>query len=259
MKSLSFTDLEKATAEWSAYRVPYNYSNKVVKVNPPLTEEEFEKEHDSPYKVKKYHYSFRKPEELTEANLQKTFVNLCTSAFFHNKEKTVRPENLNLDSMNTEEKELVMYNMRRELEQMSELPNQNKNFFTKVTQSPTQNQFSIWKRNLFVPLGDQLQEQAKRKIASIEEQKMRDQEKDLVFRQMTDETGLHDLDKQTKKTERHQAILKQHFAQELKDQGKTDIPEYEEVKADFEERDKKRVTDSIDSLPVKGKRKWRIW
>lgn len=76
---------------------------------------------------------------------------------------------------------------------------------------------------------------------------------------MTDETGLHDLDKQTKKTERHQAILKQHFAKEMKDQGKSDVPEYEEVKAAFEERDKKRVTDSIDSLPVKTKRKWRIW
>ena len=90
--------------DWSAYRVPYNYQNKVLKVNVPLTEEEFEREADSPYKVKRYHYSFRRPEELTEENLQKTFVNLCTSAFFHNKEKTVRSENLNLDSMNSDEK-----------------------------------------------------------------------------------------------------------------------------------------------------------
>jgi hypothetical protein len=33
----------------------------------------------------------------------------------------VRSENLNLDSMNSEEKEVVMYNMKRELEEMSEL------------------------------------------------------------------------------------------------------------------------------------------
>jgi len=116
LRSLSFTDLEKATVDWCAYRVPFNYPNKVIKVNPQLTEEEFEKEQDSPYKVKKYHYSFRRPEELTEENLKKTFVNLCTSAFFHNKEKTVRRENLDLDSMNTKEKELVMFNMKRELE-----------------------------------------------------------------------------------------------------------------------------------------------
>jgi len=64
-------------------------------------------------------------------------VNLSTAAFFHNKEKTVRTENLNLDSMNTEEKELVMYNMKRELEIMSELPDQNDNFFGKVKNSPT--------------------------------------------------------------------------------------------------------------------------
>lgn len=37
----------------------------------------------------------------------------------------------------------------------------------------------------------------------------------------------------------------------MEKEGKTDIPEYEKVKAEFEERDKKRVTESIDSLPVK--------
>jgi len=137
LKSLSFTDIEKAQINWCAYRVPQNYSNKLVKANPPLTEEEFEKEHDSPYKVKKYHYSFRKPEELTEEALKRTFVNLCTNAFFHNKEKTVRRENMDLDSMNSEEKELVMYQMKRELEELSELPSQDESFFSKVNFSPT--------------------------------------------------------------------------------------------------------------------------
>jgi len=40
-----------------------------MKVNPPMSEEDFEKEHDSPYKIKKYHYSFRRTEELTEEAL----------------------------------------------------------------------------------------------------------------------------------------------------------------------------------------------
>ena len=90
LKSLSFTDLEKSEVLWSAYRVPYNYAAKVVRANPPLSPEEFEKEHDSPFKVKKYHYSFRRDEELSDENLIKTYVNLCTSAFYSNKEKTVR-------------------------------------------------------------------------------------------------------------------------------------------------------------------------
>ena len=38
-----------------------------------------------------------------------------------------------------------------------------------------------------------------------------------------------------------------------------EAPEYEKVKAEFEEREKKKVTDSIDALPIKQKRKWRIW
>jgi len=36
-------------------------------------------------------------------------------------------------------------------------------------------------------------------------------------------------------------------------------PEYEKVLGEFEEKDNQKVTDSIDKLPIKQKRKWRIW
>ena len=78
-----------------------------------LSEAEFEKEYNSPYKVKKYHYNFRDESELSEDNLRRTFVNLCASAFFHNKEKTIRPENFNLDAMNSQEKEEIMFRMKK--------------------------------------------------------------------------------------------------------------------------------------------------
>ena len=87
-----------------------------------MSPEDFEKEHDSPFKVKTYHYSYRRPEELEEENLIKTYVNLCATAFFHNKEKTVREENFNLDSLNSEEREQLVYRMRRDLEEHSQLP-----------------------------------------------------------------------------------------------------------------------------------------
>jgi len=99
--------------EWSAYRVPFNYKTKVIKVNPPLSEEEFEKEFNSPYKVKKFHYNYRTEDEINEENLKKTFINLCTSAFFHNKEKTIRKEHLNFDSMNSKEKEEIIFKMKK--------------------------------------------------------------------------------------------------------------------------------------------------
>ena len=79
-----------------------------------------------------------------------------------------------------------------------------------------------------------------------------------MFRNRQEESGLHDIDAQIAKTERHQAYLKQHFSQELEKMGK-DAPDYERVKAEFEERDRAKVTESIDSLPVKQKRKWRVW
>ena len=90
LKTLSFTEVEQNAIDWCAYRVPFNNKAKVVKVNPPLGEEEFEKEFNNPYKVKKFHYNFRQDDELSEESLRKTFVNLCTTAFFHNKEKTIR-------------------------------------------------------------------------------------------------------------------------------------------------------------------------
>ena len=93
--------------------MPFNYKATVVRVNPPLSEEEFEREYNSPYKVKKFHYNFRQEDELNEENLQKTFVNLCTKAFFHNKEKTIRDEHLNLDSLSTKEREEVVFRMRK--------------------------------------------------------------------------------------------------------------------------------------------------
>lgn len=63
---MSFTEIEKANIDWCAYRVPYNFGNKLIKVNPPLSEEDFNKEVDSPYRIKRYHYNYRHPEELSE-------------------------------------------------------------------------------------------------------------------------------------------------------------------------------------------------
>lgn len=86
----------------------------------------------SPYKTKKYHYNYRHPEELTEENLRKTFINMCTTAYIQNKDKTVREENLNLDGMNSQERDEVMFKMRRELEKFSELPDDNDSFFSSI-------------------------------------------------------------------------------------------------------------------------------
>jgi len=85
----------------------------------PLSPEEFEKEFNSPFKTKKYHYSYKHEAELTEENMKKTFVNLCSTAFIQNKDLTVRQENLNSDTMNSEERQEAMYKMKIELENLS--------------------------------------------------------------------------------------------------------------------------------------------
>lgn len=136
----------------------------------------------SPYKTKKYHYNYRQPEELTEENLQKTFVNMCTTAYIQNKDKTVREENLNLDGMNSKEREEVMFKMKRELEKFSSLPDDDESFFTTIKNaSPLNTQFKIWRKNLFIPLTDQLEEQARRKLAERDEKRHVEANKDQAF------------------------------------------------------------------------------
>ncbi len=56
--------------------------------------------------------------------------------------------------------------------------------------------------------------------------------------------------------DRHQAILKQHLAEERKKQG-LEVGDFEKVKPEYEKDDP--MKDSVDSLPVKRKQKWRIW
>lgn len=184
LKTLSFTDLEKANVEWGAWRVPYNSKERFTRLaaNVPLSPEEFEKEHDSLYITKKYHYNFRHQTEMSEENMQKTFVNLSTNAFFENKDKTVRHENLNFDSMNSKEKEEKVYKMKIELEKMSTLPDEDQSLFTSVTaKSPVNEQFKIWRKNLYIPLQDQLEEHAKRKMDENARNAEREEVKEMAF------------------------------------------------------------------------------
>ena len=145
--------------------------------------------------------------------------------------------------------------MRKQLESMTELPIQNESFFSAVgKKSAIQTQFDIWKKNLFVPLGDQLEEHAKRKMEEIAEQARRDLDKDNIW-QADAKRDLYDPEKERERNERHQAILKQHLAEERKKQG-LEVVDFDQVKPEYE---KDPMKDSVDSLPVKRKQKWRIW
>lgn len=78
-----------------------------------MSEEEFEKEFDSEYRTKAYHYNYRHPVEMEEENLRKTYVNLCTHAFFNNKEKSIKPEKLEFDSKQGQEREDKIYELQK--------------------------------------------------------------------------------------------------------------------------------------------------
>jgi hypothetical protein len=143
--------------EWSVNRIPFNPREQFTRLpaNRPLSIEEYEKERDSPYKTKKYHYNYRNPDELSPENLTQTFVNLTSTALIQNKDKTVRQDNLNLDGMNSKEREEAMYKMKLQLEKLAELPDENESFFKSIKSgNALQSQFSIWKKNLFIPLTD---------------------------------------------------------------------------------------------------------
>lgn len=58
---------------------------------------------------------------------------MATKAFFERKDKTVRQENLNLDSMSSREREEVVYRMKRELEDLSLTPDAKESFFSQMS------------------------------------------------------------------------------------------------------------------------------
>ena len=99
LRTIDFSTIETCQVDWSVNRVNYNVKQSFVRLasNVQLSQEELEKEKESPYKTKRYHYNYKMPEELTEENLQRTFINVASTAHFQNKDKTVRPEHFNLD------------------------------------------------------------------------------------------------------------------------------------------------------------------
>ena len=99
---------------------------------------------------------------------------------------------------------------------MSELADENESFFTSIKNaSPLNSQFKIWKKNLFIPLTDQLEEQAQRKLDERAKKVEATANKDQAFyKQSADGDEIYDIDAQKKKNERHQAILRQTIAQE---------------------------------------------
>lgn len=119
---------------------------------------------ESPYKTKKYHYNYRHPDELSEENLRKTFINMSSKAFVENMDKTVRQENMNFDAMQSKERKEAMYKLQLQLEKLSAVPDEDSGFFSDLKQGPIGSQFNMWKKNMYVPLTDQLKEQAERKV-----------------------------------------------------------------------------------------------
>jgi len=107
---------------------------------------------------------------------------------------------------------------------------------------------------LFIPLSDQIEEQAQRKVREREEKKIIEANKDQAFFKAPGTDGLFDIDAQKKKNERMQAILKQTIAQE-KGVNESEI---EFVKPVHEGKDDPYL-ETVDKLPLKNKKKWRLW
>ena len=72
--------------------------------------------------------------------------------------------------MNSKEREEVMYKMKLELEEVGTLADSKDEYFISLTNpNPIHTQFKLWRKNLFVPLTDQLEEHAERKLQEAED------------------------------------------------------------------------------------------
>ena len=84
-KQLSFDDIDKGRFHFDAYRCDLDYYEKIVKINPPLSEEEFEAELDSPSVKKKFFYNY--DEEDLEMPIDVEKNNVIDHRFYRIKNK----------------------------------------------------------------------------------------------------------------------------------------------------------------------------
>lgn len=138
LENVDFQEFMLSDMQWDVYRIPITYRDMLQTVNPPLPEEELEKEINSDKKVKKHYYSYDDPEyELpinAEVNniVKRRFENIHYKLF-----ETIRRYN-SLDSYD-------FYHEREEKEKK---------------EAQKQQKYSIWNNNSsvssdkFMPIDD---------------------------------------------------------------------------------------------------------
>ena len=202
IKTLSFQEIEGGNIDWNACRIPINYEDRVIKYNIPLSEYEFKREMNSSYKVKKYHYNYRWPEELTEENLKKTFVNMVAhDRLYSGNEKSVKKEDLDFDALEGEAKKEMIFRLQQKLDEYGNLPTDNDEFFVDANkkQSMLASQFEVWQKNMILPLSEQISEQHERKKLREEVEKKQQGDPDNIFDgDAYDPTAFLDLEKYKK-------------------------------------------------------------
>ena len=70
IQTLDMQDFLNANLDWDVYRIPFNFKEKIQKINPPLTDEELQKEIESDTKVKKHFYSYDDPNSELPINTE---------------------------------------------------------------------------------------------------------------------------------------------------------------------------------------------
>ena len=164
LKSLSFEDIERCQIDWNAARVPVNYKDYILKHSPPLSREEFEREEEGPHTVKKFHYNYNHPSEMSEENLKKTFINLVTKNHFEKQDKTVREEDINFDFYNAKEKDEMMFRLKRQIDDYRKMPHETlKDAYNSASVSA---QYNVWKNQMFTTSGSTNEEIVRRRLES---------------------------------------------------------------------------------------------
>lgn len=74
MKKLSLKDLEKGLMNFDIFRISLDYREKILAVNPQLTQDEFEAELDNDEQVKKFFYTYDDPDYVMPIEVEKENV-----------------------------------------------------------------------------------------------------------------------------------------------------------------------------------------
>lgn len=178
----------------------------------------------------------------------------------------MKKELLNWDVMDEQAKENLTYRIRQKLDQFGEVPDQDPKHFRDRDASGYQEKFDMWRKTMFMPLHDQLQEQLERKEEREVLKKMEEEEAKSIWHQGKREMFKFDHIDQAKAQQERMAEVyttEQLETIEFTRKRVIELEKFEKGESSdqkiLKRKDRKKKKRAAEKLQKKEKTGWKAW